>query len=208
MAVNQYFNHLGHTPTQDMTNDLVVETIQFHGTDVQYIQRSLVNEDELYGEDIEAAFTTTDTVEMYLENVDGFGGDGDLMSKFGLDIKDTATFAVSKTRFTEETALNRPLEGDLIYLPLTKALLEVTFVETQDPFFQFGKQYVHKVKCELFEFNDEDFDTGIPAIDNEIAALEQSLQDVSNDPYADNTEIETAADVDIVFDPNDPWGAN
>jgi hypothetical protein len=109
---------------------------------------------------------------MYLANVDGFNGEGDLLSKFGVEIRDTASFIVSKRRWEDVVAKSghaqltrRPAEGDILYFPLTKSYFEIRRVETSDPFFQVGKLYVFKMECELMQFSSERFDTGIDEID-------------------------------------------
>jgi hypothetical protein len=120
---------------------------------------------------------------MYLENVDGFGGDGELLTKFGLEIRDTATFIVSRRRwenvigqFGDTVLTNRPAEGDVIYFPLTKSFFEIKKVETKDPFFQVGQLYVFKLYCELMQYSSERFNTGIDEIDDLTTELGQDIQ--------------------------------
>ena len=135
--------------------------------------RHKVNEDAILGEDTLNDFENAYPLEMYMQNVTGFEGDGDLMSKFGVEIRDTATFIVSRRRWDEVIARSgdavlttRPAEGDVIYFPLTKAFFEIKFVESTDPFFQVGKLYVYKLQCELMQYSSERFNTGIAEIDS------------------------------------------
>jgi hypothetical protein len=110
---------------------------------------------------------------MYMQNVTGFEGDGDLLTKFGVEFRDTATFIVSRRRWDEVIARSgdavlttRPAEGDIVYFPLTKAFFEIKRVESTDPFFQVGKLYVYKLQCELMQYSSEVFDTGVSEIDD------------------------------------------
>lgn len=153
--------------------DLVIECLKIYGFDTYYIPRQAVNEDIILGEDTLNKFSSAYPLEMYMQNVTGFEGDGDLMSKFGVEIRDTATFIVSRRRWDEVIAKSgdavlttRPAEGDVIYFPLTKAFFEIKFVESTDPFFQVGKLYVYKLQCELMQYSSESFETGISEIDS------------------------------------------
>ena len=166
MATNSYFTR--QSSEQNVVEDLTIESIKIHGFDMYYIPRTLVNEDTLFGEDVLSKFEEVVPVEMYIESVDGFEGEGDFISKFGLQIKDSVSLIVSKKRF--QTELNhittRPREGDLIYFPHSNGLFEIKFVEHENPFYQLGKLYTYKLSCELFTYSHEDIDTGISGIDS------------------------------------------
>lgn len=171
MATNSYFTQ-GTTSEQDLIQDLIDEQIKIFGKDVKYLPRTLVDKDELFKEDSMSTFDSAYTIEAYIANIDGFTGDGDLFSKFGVRISDQATFIVSRRRFTEAVDDNatlivegRPNEGDLIYFPLAGKLFEIRYVEHETPFYQLNKQYVWELRCELFEYSDEDFNTGDTEID-------------------------------------------
>lgn len=180
MALNSYFSQ-GTQSERDLYEDLVIEQIKIYGQDLKYMPRTLVNRDELFGEDVSSKFDDAYTVEMYIANVEGFEGDGDLYSKFGIRVTDQATFIVSRKRWTEEVDDNadliregRPNEGDLIYFPLTKKLFEIKFVEYKKPFYQLKNPYgafVYELRCELFEYSDEQINTG----DTEIDAIESKF---------------------------------
>jgi hypothetical protein len=169
MATNSYFRP--QKGEQRIIEDLVVESIKIHGHDFVYMPRTLVKEDELFGEDVLSAFNKGVELEMYIESVDGFEGDGDFISKFGLEIRDSVKISVSKKRFEQEITtlegytISNPREGDLIYFPLTKGLFEIKFVEHENPFYQLGKLYVYSLSCELFQYSQEDINTGWTDID-------------------------------------------
>mgnify|MGYP003956074259 CR=1 FL=1 len=169
MSTNLYFNNVTSNVEQDLINDLTSEVIQIHGMDVFYIPRILVKEDLLLGEDVLSKFGSTGRVyeiEMYLKGTEGFGGEGDLVSKFGLDVRDEVIFTVHKDRFELATDMEKPLEGDLVFLPISNGLFEIKFVEHEQPFYQAGKNYSFDITCELFQYSEEQLETGITAIDD------------------------------------------
>jgi len=124
---------------QDLYEDLIIESLQIYGQDIVYIPRSEISRDEILNESY-SKFEDAYTVEMYIENQEGFEGDGDLLAKFGLEIRDQATFIVAKRRWDKQvskwTNSIRPLEGDLLFLPLSNSLFEIKFVEHEQPFYQ------------------------------------------------------------------------
>ena len=133
MATNQYFNNYGtNTPDQRLIESIIIESIKVYGIDVNYLPRTLVNEDTIFGEDRVSQFKDSRVIEMYIKNVEGFEGQGDFLSKFGLDIRDQITFTVAIRRFDQlESGYPRPREGDLIYFPLGEraGLFEIQFVQ-------------------------------------------------------------------------------
>jgi len=176
MATNFYFQSGvpgGRSSEQLLIEDIIIECLKIYGLDTYYLPRQKVNEDTILGEDTLNNFEHAYPLEMYMQNVTGFEGDGDLMSKFGVEIRDTATFIVARRRWDETVARSgnavlttRPAEGDIIYFPLTKAYFEIKFVEATDPFFQVGKLYVYKLQCELMQYSSERFNTGVSDIDS------------------------------------------
>lgn len=166
MAVNQYFNQTSFASEQNLLEDLVVESIQIHGQDFYYIERTEVNSDTVFNEATLSEFNTAYLVEMHIEDTDGFAGEGDFLSKFGLEVRDQLNVIVSKKRFTEATNKTIPLSGDLIYFPLVDRCFEIQFVEDEVPFYQLGKMYVFRLTTELFEYSHESFDTGVAEIDD------------------------------------------
>jgi len=170
MATNPFFNQKSRIE-QDLTEDITIETIRMMGQDMIYIPRTLVNLDELFGEDEISRFENTFNIEMYIESVQGFEGPGDLISQIGIDIKDRINLRVSRKRFEQEVtsgipSITRPREGDLVYFPLSKTTFEINFVEHENPFYQLGKLYTYQLQCEVFTYSNEDFDTGFDAVDS------------------------------------------
>lgn len=172
MPTNVYFNHAVQSE-QDLHEDLVVESLRFYGHEVFYLPRTIVDEDELFGEDTSSKFGDAYAVEMYIENTEGFEGEGDLLSKFGVEVRDQATFILSRRTWQRFISLDqnlatttRPQEGDLIYFPLGNQVFEIRFVEHENPFYQLGKLNVFKLQCETFEYSHEEIDVGIAELDN------------------------------------------
>ena len=179
MATNLYFNNYGHQQSQWLIEDLIIESIKIYGMEVYYIPRTIVSEDTIFGEDTISSFDEALPLEMYIKNVDGFEGEGDFLSKFGLEIRDEMTFTVAKRRYEEEvtshthagthtvahTQSARPVEGDLIYFPLNGKLFEIKFVEHEAIFYQMGNLQTYDLRCELFEYSHQAIDTGITEID-------------------------------------------
>lgn len=196
MATNHYFQSGipgGRSSEQNLMEDLIIECLKIYGFDVYYLPRQSVNPDLVLTEDPLNKFTNSYPLEMYLSNTSGFEGEGDLLTKFGVEIRDTATFIVARRRWEEVIARSgnaqlstRPAEGDLLYFPLTKAFFEIRRVEAKDPFFQLGKFYVFKLECELYQYSGEAIETGTDDIDNaaanktfDIGGFELLLEDSS-----------------------------
>ncbi len=172
MATNHYFNHYGtNTAEQRLLENIIIESIKVYGIDLNYMPRTLVNEDKLFGDDRSSQFNSSKTIEMYIKNVDGFEGEGTFVSNFGLEVKDQITLTVAKRRW-EELAFEgsgrdkEPKAGDLIYFPLTDGLFTVLGVTDTNTFFQTGALQTFDLTCELFTYGDEKIDTGIEEIDD------------------------------------------
>lgn len=185
MPTNFYFNNV---PLNQVTNeqllieDLVIEALQIHGMDVFYLPRQVRtgnSVDFLYGEDTLKEFKTAHSIEMYLENVTGMDGEGDFISKFGLEIRDEISLVVSRRRFkfsTTTSNLTRPREGDLVYVPMFQNFYEITFVEHEDNqamFFTLGRGrggnvYLYALKLKQYVFSNEIIETGVTEIDAQI----------------------------------------
>lgn len=168
MAVNPYFKD--YKGEQDLLNDLTIETIKTMGRDMIYIPREYLNRDIIFGEDPISQFKYAYTIEMYIENILEFGGQMNIVNKFGINITDRVTLKVSKTRFEEEVSrkqpeIRTPREGDLLFFPLNKNLFEINYVEDKIPFFQFGTLNTYTLTCELFTYSFEDIETGVTEID-------------------------------------------
>jgi hypothetical protein len=181
MPTNFYFNNFPQhqiTSEQLLVEDLVIEAMQIHGMDVYYLpQTSRDQVDMLYGEDTLKEFRSAYGIEMYLENVSGMDGEGDFISKFGLEIRDEVTLLMSRRRFSSlGTSLTRPREGDLVYIPLLQNFFEISFVEhenNQAMFYTLGRGrggnvYVYALKLKQFVFSEEIISTGVDEIDDQI----------------------------------------
>lgn len=165
MATNHYFKNFNSFPQQELLNDLTREVIQMSGLDIYYLVKTeSTAKDKIFNEDATATFTSAKQVEMYISSPEGYGGAGDTVTRFGLDIQDEIILTVNKERFTQEANLAAPREGDLIYVPLGKQLFEVKFVEHEKPFYSLGKNTVYELTCETFRYSNEVFD--IPDIEN------------------------------------------
>lgn len=169
---NVYFSQ-GAQSEQNLVEDLVIEALKIYGFDLMYLPRSMISRDMILNEDIQSKFDNAYMIEAYIENTEGFEGDGIFMSKFGLQIREQATFVVSKRQWEKLVGFwnngiisNRPAEGDLLYFPLTKSFFEIKFVEHQKPFYQLTNVPVYKLQCELFEYNNEEVDTGNKEVDS------------------------------------------
>ena len=171
MSTNVYFSK-GTPNEQHLYEDLAIEAIQIYGHDVFYIPRTLVNKDELFGESALSRFDDAYGIEMWMETQEGYEGEKELISRFGLEIRDETTFVVSRRRW-DNTVSNdanlivssRPDEGDLVYMPTVKKLFEISFVDHDDPFYQIDNLPVYKLYCRTFEYSSEVLDTGIDVID-------------------------------------------
>ena len=169
MATSVYFSGAVRSE-QDLYEDLVTESIKVFGQDVVYLPRESLGEDALLNEEW-SQFTQAYPVEMYLENVEGFEGDGNLLGKFGLEIRDQANLVVTKRRWDQAVGQNivdgqaKPNEGDLIYMTMTQRLFEIKYVEPKSPFYQLQDLPSYTLTAELFEYNDQHFDTGYDEID-------------------------------------------
>jgi hypothetical protein len=172
MARNVYFSH-GTRSEKHLLEDILIEAMKIYGHDVYYIPRKIIQMDTILNEDFLSQFDKAFKIEMYVESIDGFEGDGKLVSKFGLEIRDQITVVVSRRRwnsligkfgYTENSA--RPREGDLIYFPMTAGLFEIKWVEDKQPFFQLNNTPTFKLTCELYEYGNQNINTGVPEVDN------------------------------------------
>ena len=179
MATNLYFNNFPKNITSEqlLVEDLVIESLKIHGMDVYYMPRTSRDRvDYIFGEDTLKQYVSAYPLEMYLENVTGMEGEGDFISKFGLEIRDEVQLLVSRRRFAATIPQTRPNEGDLIYVPLVQNFFEITFVEHENDqamFYTLGRGrganvYVYALKLKQFVFSNEIIETGISEIDDQI----------------------------------------
>lgn len=180
MALNPFFLQ-GSPNEQRLVQELINEQLKIYGVEVTYIPRKFVRKETILKEVSSSKFDDNYSIEAYVSNYDGYSGQGDILTKFGVSLKDEVSLVISKERFEDfispfleanddnEIELStRPREGDLIYFPLGQRLFEVKFVEHEQPFYQLGKLYVYEIKCELFEYEDEIIDTSIEEIDTQV----------------------------------------
>ena len=178
MATSHYFRlYPGRKSSEQMLyEDLLNESIRLMGHDVYYLPREDWNDaDTLFGENVHSRFERAYQMEMYLANVEGWEGDGDFFSKFGLEIRDTSNFVVTKRtfeRYVPTTITARPREGDLLYIPVMRKIFEIKFVEEDLMFFTKGNKlpYLYELRAEAFRYANEKIDTGVDVID-EIDSL-------------------------------------
>jgi len=184
MALNPFFLQ-GTSSEQRLVQDLINEHLRMYGVEVVYIPRKFVNKKTILEEVQTSRFDDNFAIEAYVNTYDGYNGAGDILTKFGMSLRDELLITISKERFEDFIApflgalddgsgegeiilSTRPREGDLIYFPLGERLFEVKFVEHESPFYQLGKNYVYELKCELFEYEDEVIDTSIDEIDTQV----------------------------------------
>jgi hypothetical protein len=180
MPTNPYFNFYPETVTSEqlLIEDLVIEANKIHGMDVYYLPRESRDQiDKLKGEDQLKSFPQAYIIEMYVENIVGMDGLGDIISKFGMEIRDEMTLLVSRRRFNFTIpALVRPREGDIIFIPLMRTFMEITFVEHENQQAMFytlgrgrgGNVYVYALRLKQFVFSNEVIKTGVDDVDSQI----------------------------------------
>lgn len=212
MTVNKYFQtgtQPGIVSEQNLVEDTIIEMIQAAGHDCLYIPRSHFSPDKFYREIPFDKFEDYFQIEMYMNNVTDWNGQGNMMSKFGLQIDDTAEFMISIRRFTEVTGMDHPRSGDLIYFPMTKYLMQIDFVEDEpgnmsmlNQFHVLSKLYTYCLKCSLYQYSYEQFSTGFEEIDTalDIDTYNDKLTDFDFDVINDE-----ASDI-LDFTEDNPFG--
>ena len=179
----------GYTTEQSLIENLYTEAVKIYGFEMYYIPRTLVNVDTVFTEDALSEFTSARPIEMYLQSVDGYEGEGDFLSKFGVEIRDSAQFVVVKSRWSQAVDDNeslivegRPNEGDLLWFPLSRTLFEIKFVEHENIFYQANQIFTYRLDVEKFVYSSERFDTGISGVD--------ALNDESLDQFEYEVRLE------------------
>lgn len=170
---------------------MIIESIKIYGVDVYYVPRKIVNKDSTFREQALTEYGEAVSIEMYIKNIDGFEGDGEFLSKFGVEVRDQLTFSVAMRVFDNEVGSvlrrDRPIENDLIWFPFNKALYQIKFVNKKPIFYQMGALQMYDVVCELFEYSNEVFNTGVEVIDSTYNAFL-----TTTDPYIMATESGTS----------------
>jgi len=188
--LNSYFLQ-GSPSEQRLVQDLINEQLKMYGQDVLYLPRRIIGENTIIKEITASKFDDSFRIEAYLMNFEGFGGNGDLLSKFGVRSNDEINLVISKERYddfispllklwpADELKLaTRPQEGDLVYFPLDESLFEIKYVEGKKPFYQLNNLYVYELRCERFEYEDEIID--VPEVDSTGIEVNESLKDLGN----------------------------
>lgn len=171
MAGSPYFRNYNSPVEQDMIESLVHEALRMYSADLYYIKRQQLNQDNVIVDDKLSKFSASYPIGCYIKTVDGFTGDGQFLSKFGVEIRDQVVLTVSRREFKgcvidNDDSFTRPREGDLIFFPMTGKLFEITFVDYKPVMYQFGSLQSYDLTCEVFAFNNEEFATGFDFIDN------------------------------------------
>jgi len=208
MALNPYFLH-GASSEQRLLQDLVNEQLRMFGQEIVYMPRKFITEKTIIKELLVSQFNDGFYLEAYISTADGFGGQGDILSKFGVRSTDEITFIISKERYedfispfiltgSDVKLAIRPQEGDLIYLPLDNSLFEIKYVEGKRPFYQLNNLYVYELKCELFEYEDEIISTGVDEIDTNLKDFGYmvTLYMVPNSAFSANINVQVSPQID------------
>jgi len=165
VPVSPYFDDYDNNLEQQLLDDLVVESVQLRGMNVYYVPKVIGTVDKVFHEDPTARYETAYKIEMYLKSVDGFEGQSDLLTKFGLSLTQQVRWSVARTTFNNIVGLDRPREGDIVYFPRTKRVFVIKFVDKFETFLQLGDYYTYELTTELFEYSGEKFSTGIEDLD-------------------------------------------
>lgn len=215
MASNPYYNFYNQSNEQDLMEDLIVESIRQYGHDVFYLPRDINILEELMTEPITQSFNHALGVEVFVQSWDHYGGEGQLLSKFGLEIRDQMKFIVTKRSHNQfikpTTGKERPQEGDCIYIPMLKNIYQISFVSDSNPaFYLLGKNYAWEITCDLLEFNNEKFNTGnaiIDALNPQFEHVNDPDYDLENyDQTAQNKYIQEESDEIIDWTEKNPFG--
>lgn len=212
MTRNAFFNQYSTSTEQNLLEDLIIEGIQIYGFDVSYLPRVSLNTDSIYTQYTSSAFVDAIPVEMYVKNVLGFAGEGDFVSRFGLEIRDQVTFTIAKKRFDVEVAnasfvntyssanvlvsnsnytdeaitISRPREGDVLYFPLSNTFFEIKYVENEEVFYPLGKLQTFDLRCETMEYSGQIFATGNTKLDGYMSGLSLGVESGNTSSGANN----------------------
>lgn len=200
-----YFNNWKATGEQNLIESLIIEAIKIYGMDMMYLPRRYGNIDPIYTEDASSYYDRAYPIELYIKSIDGFQGEGDFLSKFGVEIRDRVTFTVARRIWSKEVGSNendkpRPFEGDLIYFPLNRKLFKIMFVEHEAIFYQLGALQTYDLICELFEYSSETFNTGIPDIDNLTKKYEFDYTNVGLHTEAGDVLVDEDEGIPLLFE--------
>jgi hypothetical protein len=166
-----YFDNFNNYAEQDLIESLINESLSIYGHTVYYLPRKLVKKDDIYGEDTLSSYNNSYEIDMYIKSYDSYEGDGTFLSKFNLEIRDSVTFTIARRAFgkevsTQQPEIQRPREGDLIYSTMMKRLFVIKYVNQTAIFYQMGNLQLWDIACDVWEYSNEFFNTGIYEIDS------------------------------------------
>ncbi len=237
MSTNFYFNNFSNSQEQLLIEDLVLESIKIYGHDMFYCPRTLIAKDDIYGEDSLSEYNSAYQIDLYIKSYDSYEGDGSFLSKFNLEIRDQMTITVSVRNFMNEIGnsvmIDRPQEGDLIYIPMVDRIMVIKYVNKNAVFYQMGAIQMYDLTCEIYEYSSERLRTGIAAIDNieqersldlgiwgiltndnyfitdndgyEIIQGSYSFEQQATDAFEDNTEFQLEGEEILDWSQVDPF---
>lgn len=236
MAVNQYFSNHSSNNEQALVDALVTEAISIYGHNCYYVPRTLVNENDVYNEAEEESFDAAYSLEFYIKSFDSFAGEGTFLSAYGIEIRDELVLTVSITTFAtyvtgEDATITRPREGDIIYIPMIGAAYQIKRADKRAVFYQMGALQSYDLTCQLYEYSNDTFNTGVSAIDDKYNAFAfdndtYELRSEANtiltteaggrleietyiiddlDPFADNEEFQDRGETIIDFSERNPF---
>ena len=205
MAINKWMNNkygMGFNSEQNLTEDLVNELIDLAGITVFYIPRDMVKVDELFQENPLGSFKQYHEISAYVNSVNDFGGSQNLFTKFGLELENSLNVSVGRRNFKELTFMDYPKDGDLLYVPMTKILYKINSVNHEPEIsYALSKNYVFELKCNIFDYSYENFNTNIKQVDTELNS------DNFTTPYDKTTQIQDEAVEHIDFSESNPFGS-
>ena len=213
MATNPYFTYFTGQSEQFLYDDIIAECVQIYGHDTFYLPRTGINKDEMMNEYSYDRFLTALPVEVFIRNTDSFEGDGQMLQKMGLEVRDQMTLQMSKRSFEQfikpTTQNNRPWEGDCIYIPMLAVVYRIKYVKTDAIFYTLGKLNMFELVCEILEYSNEQFATGNTDIDSKYTPFPHTSSNTAIETYdldADNAVIQDNSDEVIDFTEVDPFG--
>lgn len=214
---NTFFNNFQNKDEQNLIDDLIVESIGIYGHGVRYLPRQIVARSDVFNEDRLSTYPSAYDFTLYIKSYDSYEGDGEFLSKFNIEIRDQITFSIARRSFERyitirDGNITRPREGDIIYSSMLKRLMQIKHVNSRPVFYQMGALQMWDVTCEMFEYSNEVFNTGIDEIDSiqtrfsiDGVTANVDYEDAMSDVFADNQEFEESGNNLIDWTETDPF---